>query len=152
MIDSLVQKWRNSIANALELRFSWAYPSIWHYIKCKSMDHHKVVISPIDTSFPQGDLSWYHARCSDGKVGMIPSNHVKVEHLLPPLCALLEGEHTEEEVSVPQGPLNTLKSKQNVQATFSNAFSLMKAYKFRLRFHWSLFPRIQLTIFHRWFR
>ena len=36
--------------------------------------------------------------------------------------------------------------------TFSNAFSWMKIYKFRLRFHWSLFPRVQLTIFHHWFR
>ena len=33
--------------------------------------------------------------------------------------------------------------------TFSNAFSWMKIYIFRLRFHWSLFPRIQSTIFHR---
>ena len=36
--------------------------------------------------------------------------------------------------------------------TFSNAFSWMKMYKFRLRFHWSLFPRFQLTIFQHWFR
>ena len=38
------------------------------------------------------------------------------------------------------------------QTTFSNAFSWMKMYKFRLRFHWSLFPRVQLTIFQHWFR
>ena len=25
-------------------------------------------------------------------------------------------------------------------------------YEFRLRFHWNLFPRVQLTIFHHWFR
>ena len=31
------------------------------------------------------------------------------------------------------------------QMTFSNAFSSMKMYTFPLRFHWSLFPRIQLT-------
>ena len=30
--------------------------------------------------------------------------------------------------------------------TFSNAFSWMKMYEFRLRYHWSLFPRVQLTI------
>ena len=28
------------------------------------------------------------------------------------------------------------------KTTFSNAFSLMMMYKFRLRFHWSLFPRV----------
>ena len=38
------------------------------------------------------------------------------------------------------------------QTTFSNVFSWMKMYEFRLRFHWSLFPRVQLTIFQHWFR
>ena len=38
------------------------------------------------------------------------------------------------------------------QTTFSNAFSWMKIYEFRLKFHWSLFPRVQLTIFQHWFR
>ena len=38
------------------------------------------------------------------------------------------------------------------QTTFSNAFSWMKMLKFLLRFHWSLFPRVQSTIFHHWFR
>ena len=32
------------------------------------------------------------------------------------------------------------------QTAFSNAFSWMKMYSFRLIFHWSLFPRVQLTI------
>ena len=36
--------------------------------------------------------------------------------------------------------------------TFSNAFSWKKIYKFRLSFHWSLFPRVQLATFHHWFR
>ena len=38
------------------------------------------------------------------------------------------------------------------QTTFSSAFSWMKMFKFRLKFHWSLFPRVQLTIFQHWFR
>ena len=38
------------------------------------------------------------------------------------------------------------------QRTFSNVFSWMKMYQFRLRFHWSLLPRVQLTIFQHWFR
>ena len=37
------------------------------------------------------------------------------------------------------------------QTTFSNAFSWMKTNEFRLRFHWSLFLRVQLTIFQHWF-
>ena len=38
------------------------------------------------------------------------------------------------------------------QRIFSNAFSWMKIYKFRSRFHWSLFPRVQSTIFQHWYR
>ena len=38
------------------------------------------------------------------------------------------------------------------QTTISNAFSLIRMYKFRLIFHWSLLPRVQLTIFQHWFR
>ena len=33
------------------------------------------------------------------------------------------------------------------QKTFSNAFSWMKMNELRLRFHWNLFPRVELTIF-----
>ena len=38
------------------------------------------------------------------------------------------------------------------QTTFSNAFSWMTMLEFRLRFDWSLFPRVQLSIFQHWFR
>ena len=38
------------------------------------------------------------------------------------------------------------------QTTFSSAFCWMKMFEFRIKFHWSLFPRVQLTIFHHWFR
>ena len=44
------------------------------------------------------------------------------------------------------------KMDASFQSTLPNAFSWMKMYKFHLRFHWSLFPRIQWTIFHHWFR
>ena len=38
------------------------------------------------------------------------------------------------------------------QTTFSNVFSWMKMYEFLLRFHWSLFLRVILTIFQHWSR
>ena len=50
---------------------------------------------------------------------------------------------------------NTLRPRQDGRhfpTTFLNAFSWMKMFKFRLRFHRSLFPRVQLTIFQHWFR
>ena len=37
------------------------------------------------------------------------------------------------------------------QTTFTNAFPWMKMYEFRLKFHWSLFVRVQLTIYQHWF-
>ena len=37
------------------------------------------------------------------------------------------------------------------QMTFSSAFSWMKMFKFPLKFHWSFFLRVQITIFHHWF-
>ena len=46
--------------------------------------------------------------------------------------------------------INTLRPRQMdaiSQTTFSNAFSWTKMFEFRLKFHWSLFPRVQLTIF-----
>ena len=33
-----------------------------------------------------------------------------------------------------------------------NAFSSMKVIRFRFKFHWNLFPGVQLTIKQRWFR
>ena len=38
------------------------------------------------------------------------------------------------------------------QTTFSNAFSWMKMFEFRLKFHWNMFLRVQSTIFQHWFR
>ena len=38
------------------------------------------------------------------------------------------------------------------QTTFSSTFSWMKMFEFRLKFHWCLFLRVELTIFQHWFR
>ena len=38
------------------------------------------------------------------------------------------------------------------QTTLSNASSWLKMLEFQLRFHWSLFLRVQLTIIQHWFR
>ena len=36
------------------------------------------------------------------------------------------------------------------QTAFSNAISETKMFKFQLKFHWSLFPSVQLKIFQHW--
>ena len=38
------------------------------------------------------------------------------------------------------------------QTTYSNAFSSTKMSEFWLKFHWSVFRRVQLTLFQHWFR
>ena len=38
------------------------------------------------------------------------------------------------------------------QTTFWIAFSWRKIFEFQFKFHWSLFLRVQLTIFQHWFR
>ena len=40
----------------------------------------------------------------------------------------------------------------SLQTSFSNAFSWKKLFEFRLKFHWSLFPRAQFPIIQHWFR
>ena len=44
------------------------------------------------------------------------------------------------------------KTEAISRTTFSNAFSWMKMYGFRLRFRWSLFLWFKLIIFQHWFR
>ena len=44
----------------------------------------------------------------------------------------------------PRQTFNTLRPRQN-------GFSWMKMHEFRLKFNWSLFPRVRLTIFQQWF-
>ena len=51
--------------------------------------------------------------------------------------------------------INTLRPRRNEQHFADDIFkrklfSSMKMFEFRLKFHWSLFPRVQLTIFQHW--
>ena len=51
--------------------------------------------------------------------------------------------------------VNTLRPRQNGRhfwTTFSNAFYWMKMFELRLKFHWSTYLRVQLTIPQQWFR
>ena len=57
-------------------------------------------------------------------------------------------------LGIPQRPsVNKLRSTQMYaisQTTFSIAFAWMKMFEFRLKFHWSLSLRFQLTTFQHW--
>ena len=51
--------------------------------------------------------------------------------------------------------INTLRPRQMAaifQTTFWNVFSWMKMFEFRVKFHWSLFLKVQLTMLQHWSR
>ena len=64
--------------------------------------------------------------------------------------------HNELTYSSPQESCTLLKFCHGLllisQTSFSNAFSVMKMFKFQLKFHWRLFPRVQLPKLQHWFR
>ena len=53
-------------------------------------------------------------------------------------------------IELPHLPLDKMAAIW--QTIFSNAFLWMKKYEYGLKCHWSLFLRVQLTIFQHWFR
>ena len=92
-------------------------------------------------------LHWCHSHQTMLHVTMLASDGVMLEQL---------AEKCPSNPSYAELFDNTVKSLTHwgrdkmdtiLQPTFSNAFSWIKTYKFRLRFHWSLFLRVQLTIY-----
>ena len=70
------------------------------------------------------------------------------------VCAFKSIKFPEDAMISAPSCVKTLRPRQMdaiSQTTFSNAFSWMKMFEFQLKFHWSLFPRVQLTIFQQWF-
>ena len=81
----------------------------------------------------------------------VPSHSADIGRKLPSRYGTVGAEAIWKSIT----PINTLRPRQMdaiSQTTFSNAFSWMKMFEFRLKAHWSLFPRVQLTIFQQWFR
>ena len=67
------------------------------------MDYSKTVVSPFHASYSQNDLNFYLVQRSDGKVGMVPSNHVK-----------LRGQNTGETAIGPQAQLSAMVRMMDV--------------------------------------
>ena len=63
----------------------------------------------------------------------------------------LENHLTKTLLKSPRGQwVNTMDAI--LQMTLSNAISLMKLFEFILKYYWSLFLRVQLTVLQHWFR
>ena len=62
-------------------------------------------------------------------------------------CGAIPGVYTQEFGMCPLTQWGGDKMAAISQTIFSNALSWIKMFEFRLKFHWSLFLRVQLTIF-----
>ena len=174
-IDGLVQGYSISIANAMEILQSCTKPSIWsentgqisvYWLKFRRT-------SVACTLFILVLPAYWHPYSST----MLPTTALR----LRPMTALVSRasmavmEEMTLKCVIAADPRDTLVSLRDLsrllqrnttrglthwgggkiaaisQATFSNAFSSMKMYEFRFRFHWNLVQRFELTFLH-WFR
>ena len=124
---------------------AWPFESKYATVCCVIMDFNNGLL-PIER---QAIIEKYlliinhHLMISDGNVSNVQYFDSLWSCRLPFLC------HTVWNLK----RVNTLRSMAAIfQTTFSNAFSWMKMHEFRLRFHWSLFPRVQFITFQHWFR
>ena len=135
----IIVRWlpKNSIddESTLVLVMAWCRQATSHYLsQCwlRSM-------SPYGIIRPQ----WIKKKC----LYSLPSSRCSGSQPAVP-GSRLEGGGTDLE---DYGQWNTHRSRDKMaaisQKIFSNAFSWMKTYEFRLSFHWSLFLRFELTIF-----
>ena len=96
-------------------------------------------------SLESGTIQLWTCVWSITVIMMFYLKHMASETLL--LCYYLKG-HSETR--------STLWGRDEIdailQTTVSRTFSWMKIYRFQIKFHWGLFPRVQLPIFQHWFR
>ena len=123
-------------------------------------------LKPLNTGLAQVEIGWY-----EGKLGLHGTEEVNIAPtswssfiLAWPQCIqdssytrhTCEGTLLNKNIAINSHRLLTHWGWDRMvnisQTTFSNVFSSMKMFEFRLKFHWSLFPWAQLTIFQHWFR
>ena len=144
-IDGLVQERRNSIANALELLSVYLLLSnleipVYSTGNCVpgnffNLSTNVCEACPVDTYNPD----YAQTSCISCVEGFV--TYYVGSDSIEDCCKWPYLTHWSQD-----------KMAAIFQTTSSNAFSWMKMYEFRLKFHWSLFPRVQLTICHHWFR
>ena len=144
-VVGLVQDCSNSIANALESLQSFTKPSMYRCASftCILLNHIKSIAIEIA-------LRWMPQNFTDDRVILVwvmAWSHQAPDLILIVMWCLV--------VPIPATEL-THWGRDKMDAismdAFSNTFSWMKIYKFRLKFHWSLFPAVKSTIFQHWFR
>ena len=167
-MDSSVQDCNNSIANALELLQSCAKPSTSSLVYLWIMWSHLMLSLFITLYMTCG--YWYWNVFVSIQVPDQNRNDAGSSVLIPIWCWLImtyivvllnkDGVWQTPEFSVLFAtilPISTLthwgwdEMATISQTPFSNTLSWMKIVVFWWKFHWNLFLRVQLTIFHYWF-
>ena len=158
--NGLVQERHNSSALAMELRLSCANPSICESIDFKfasdylaklALCSHKPINDFQKCLFFQITDQYY--LCLENQILLVNEKSALFKIVS---TVTLETHYSVISMSISAKISLTHWGRDKLaaiaQTTFSNAFSWMKMYKFWLIFDWSLFPGIQITIFHHWFR
>ena len=145
----MMKKWQSShrnLSHSLSLYSSVTINYWWHYICITWHNNHgeymwNMISNSLDIDFIYGHI--YGWQC---KKKPIPA--------LLMSCGVYENWSCENKATLHQVLTHWGRDKMAAisQTTFSNAFSWMKMFKYRLKFHWILFWRDQLTIFQHRFR
>ena len=101
------------------------------------------------TYLVRGPWAWLHKRHTSSIItGLMPSNKHQHSGNESPMKQISTGNR--EGFYLSHLPLDKMAAIS--QTIFSDAFPWMKNFIFRLKFHWSLFLRVQLIITRIWFR
>ena len=165
-----VQERCNSIANALELRLSCTKPSIYSMI-CyfqiggkRLQDRYLLILYLYElmvhcifvADFIENKIIETHTRESYGsyKAWHLVAT-VGTTILVPSHCVLLQCSKwvfSDVMLILHLTQWGWDKMAAILQTTNSNTFCWIKMFEFQLKFHWSLFLRVQLTISQHWLR
>ena len=100
---------------------------------------------------PYRDLKKYQLILQNGAMVRRAGTIIGFSSTSTSTCSMCEYEYESDYLII-----ITLRPRQNgrhfADDIFKRIFLNKKLYKLRLRFHWNLFLRVQLTIFQHWFR
>ena len=119
---------------------TWSRWRICHHWLCRKLSTWQLPVQPMITN------TWWPFRNSN--YVLVQRNRCQERRVFRSLSKLLNAI----EVSTALTHWDRDKMADISQTTFSNAFSWMKMNEFRLRYHWNLFLRVQLTISQHCFR
>ena len=138
-------------ASLYYLLLPWHYPSgqTWTPTFPRICVKPKSISFKIDT--PKPWRASYGVSSVSSMLDLISAFQLKPQSHYKPIC-LLQTTHNRHPIAYMLTHWGRDKMAAISQMTLSSAFSWKKMAEFHLKFHWSLFIRVQLTISQHWFR